>query len=355
MNLQQKIGQLFVLGFRGDHINKSHPIARDISDLNLGGVVLFDRLLARSQSDNNIVSPDQLKTLITSLQSLAETPLLICIDQEGGMVCRLKKVKGFSPTRSAKELGTINDLGKTLDQSQITARMLTDSGINCNFAPVVDVNVYQQNPIIGKLGRSFSSDPQKVIAHAAAWIEGHNLSSVVSCLKHFPGHGSSRRDSHLGFVDITATWEESELQPFQELINKGCCDIIMTGHLFHSGLDQQYPATLSSSIINTLLRERLGFQGMVITDDLQMKAITNRYGVEQAACLALAAGVDMIVIGNNLEYDKDILPKCIKRVTEACDRGTIRKQRIDEAYERVQKLKQKTVPKEDGDQNKPNP
>ncbi len=343
MNLQQKIGQLFVLGFRGDHIDKSHPIARDISDLNLGGVVLFDRLLARSQSDNNIISPDQLKTLITSLKSLAETPLLICIDQEGGLVCRLKKEKGFSPTCSAKDLGTINDLGKTLDQSQLTARMLANTGINCNFAPVVDVNVYPQNPIIGKLGRSFSSHPQKVIDHAAAWIEGHYRSGVISCLKHFPGHGSSRHDSHLGFVDITATWEERELQPFQELINQGCCDMIMTGHLFHSGLDGQYPATLSPSIINTLLRARLGFDGLVVSDDLQMKAITNRYGVEQAACLALAAGVDMIVIGNNLEYDVDILPKCIERVTEACSNGTIRQQRIDEAYERVQKIKQKII------------
>lgn len=359
MSLQRKIGQLFVLGFRGHHIDKSDPIARDICDLNLGGVVLFDRLLAKSKSksksNNNIISPGQLKTLISSLQSLADTPLLICIDQEGGMVCRLKKEKGFCPTCSAKELGTINDLAKTMDQSQTTARMLIDLGVNCNFAPVVDVNVYPQNPIIGKLGRSFSSHPQEVIDHAAAWIEGHNRSGVVSCLKHFPGHGSSRHDSHLGFVDITATWEERELEPFQELINKGCCDTVMTGHLFHSKLDEQYPATLSPSIINTLLREQMGFEGLVISDDMQMKAITNRYGVEQAACLALAAGVDMIVIGNNLEYDKDILPKCIKQVTEACKNGTIQQHRIDEAYNRVQRIKQKIVRQKDGDENKPNP
>ncbi len=339
MEIEQKIGQLFILGFGGYRIDRTHPIARDICELNLGGVVLFDRLLAKSRQDNNIISFSQLKELTSSLQSFSDTPLLICVDQEGGSVCRLKKARGFSTTSSAEELGRENNLSRTFLQSQQTAKMLAESGINCNFAPVVDINVYPKNPIIGKLGRSFSSDPTKVIDHAASWIEGHNKHQIVSCLKHFPGHGSSRHDSHLGFVDITKTWQENELQPFKELIGRERCNLIMTGHLFHSGLDEKYPATLSPAIVTNLLRNKLHFEGLVVSDDMQMKAITDHYGLEQAACMALAAGVDMIVIGNNLEYDEDILPKCVGKVKRAIKSGTLSLQRIDEAYERVSRVK----------------
>lgn len=343
MNIEQKIGQLFLLGFQGDTVDHSHPICRDIETFNLGGVILFDRLLAKGLDDNNIISATQLRDLTGSLQSLSNTPLFICIDQEGGLVCRLNEKRSFPSAEAAGELGKKDDPKFTASQARITADLLASLGINFNFAPVVDVNVYPQNPVIGKLGRSFSSNPEKVVRHARSWVDSHRQHHVLSCLKHFPGHGSSHNDSHLGFVDITATWQKNELDPYKQLIDEGFADAIMTGHLFHSDLDATYPATLSPSIITGLLRQKLHFDGLVITDDLQMKSITDHYGLEEATCMALAAGADMIIVGNNLDFDDNILPKLIDCVMGAIDQGLLSPERIFEAYNRVQVAKSKII------------
>ncbi|MFW2366880.1 MAG: glycoside hydrolase family 3 N-terminal domain-containing protein, partial [Desulforhopalus sp.] len=204
----------------------------------------------------------------------------------------------------------------------------------------VDLNVYDQNPIIARYKRSFSAQADDVIAHAATWIKSHRTQGLLSCLKHFPGHGSSRSDSHRGFVDITDTWQEIELQPYQKLQDAGLVDTIMLGHLFHRGFDEKYPVTLSQNAIETQIRHRLGFDGPVITDDMQMKAITDHYGLEEACCRALAAGADIMIIGNNLEHDPFILPKIIQAVISCIEKGTVSEKRIDEAWKRVQCLKQ---------------
>lgn len=342
MNIENKIGQLFLLGFQGGAIAANHSVAMDIIQRNLGGVILFDRTLSKKQDHNNILSAGQLKALITTLQGFADTPLLIAMDQEGGKVRRLKPELGFPTTVSAAELGQKNDTTLTAIHALSTADTLDAVGVNLNLAPVVDLNSFPDNPVIGKLDRSFSSTPQTVTLHAGEWIRAHNQRNVLSCLKHFPGHGSSRADSHLGFTDITETWQAEELQPYRDLIAKGLADAIMTGHLFHSGLDPEYPATLSPKIITNLLRQELQFDGVVISDDLQMKAITNRYGLEEAACLALAAGVDLLIIGNNLDYDPDILPRIISAILRAIQAGKLMEERIDEAWKRVQLFKKKT-------------
>jgi len=342
MNIEDKIGQLFLLGFQGGTIAADHPVAIDIIRRNLGGVILFDRTLSKKQDHNNILSADQLKTLITILQGFADTPLLIAMDQEGGKVRRLKPELGFPATASAAELGQKNDTTLTAIHALSTADTLQAVGINLNLAPVVDLNSFPDNPVIGKLDRSFSSTPQTVTIHAGEWIRAHNRRNVLSCLKHFPGHGSSRADSHLGFTDITETWQAEELQPYRDLIAEGLADAIMTGHLFHKDLDPEYPATLSPKIITNLLRRELQFGGVVISDDLQMKAITNRYGLEEAACLALAAGVDLLIIGNNLDYDPGVLPRIISAILRAIQSGKLTEERIDEAWERVRLFKKKT-------------
>ncbi len=339
-SLKQKIGQLFILGFTGDTITADHPIAQDIGKRNLGGVILFDRCLAGSKDTNNIIDAEQLKLLTASLQDLAEGPLLVAVDQEGGKVSRFKKERGFPATPAAVDLGCAPDLGATIASAKQTARMLRDVGVNFNLAPVVDLNIYQENPIIGRYGRSFSADPSIVSAHSGAWIKEHRLQGILSCLKHFPGHGSSRTDSHLGFVDITDTWNEAELLPYQELINTNRADAIMIGHLFHRKFDEQYPATLSHSTIGTLLRQQLRFDGAVITDDMQMKAITGQYGLEDACCKALAAGADLVIIGNNLNYDPDILSKVVKTILRGLNQGIISEERLENAWSRVQKFKQ---------------
>lgn len=338
--IEQQIGQLFILGFRGGSVAADDPIVEDIRLRNLGGVILFDRHLASDKKINNIESPQQLINLIDKLQEAAETRLLIGIDQEGGMVSRLKHESGFAITPAAKELGNSKDLKATGKSARQTARMLGSLGINLNFAPVVDLNLNAKNPIIGKYDRSFSSDASKVIEHSKAWIKAHRESNILSCLKHFPGHGSSITDSHLGFVDISDSWSQTELLPYRELIQSGLADTIMVGHLYNRTIDATHPATLSRATLSTLLREELQFDGATISDDMQMKAITQRYGIEEACCKAISAGIDLVIIGNNLIYDPDVLVKIQKAVLRGLENNTVSEQRITEAWKRIQHLKQ---------------
>lgn len=339
MKLTEIIGQLFILGFNGLTVNQNSPIVADIKERNLGGVILFDKLLAKSESQNNIQSPAQVKELNSSLQACAETPLLIAIDQEGGMVKRLKSSTGFPETLSAEELGFKNDLTLTAIHAGCTAQTLQKLGINYNLAPVVDLNSFPDNPVIGKIKRSFSADPESVIRHADTWIQEHKKQNILCCLKHFPGHGSSQTDSHLGFTDISTSWQDTELVPFKRLINTIPIDSVMLGHLFHSGFDTTHPTSLSKAIVQDLLRTQLKFQGVAITDDFQMKAITDKYGIEESVCLALAAGVDMIIVGNNLEYDPGFLQRIIPAVSLAVKEKRISEDRIYEAWQRVTQMK----------------
>ena len=340
LSLEQKIGQLFILGFAGDRLSSDHPIVQDIEKRNLGGVILFDRLLAATKDTNNIIDARQLGQLTASLQRLASDSLLIAVDQEGGQVNRFKKERGFPTTPSAMELGSCSDLQSTIASAQQTARMLAGIGVNLNLAPVVDLNLYPENPIIGRYGRSFSADPITVTAHAAAWINEHRRQGILSCLKHFPGHGSSRTDSHLGFVDVSGTWQDVELLPYRHLIQGGQADAIMIGHLFNKKFDTHYPATLSRTTVHSLVRQHLQFTGVIVSDDMQMKAITAHYGIEDACCKALAAGVDLIIIGNNLVHDPSILLKVRDKILRRLDEGAIAEASVEEAWNRVQTYKQ---------------
>ncbi|MBT8328110.1 MAG: hypothetical protein KJN87_00270, partial [Desulfofustis sp.] len=213
MNVTTHLGSLLIVGFLGPTLDQGMPIHRDILDYGLGGVILFNRCLHNPDQTANIVSPGQLKELCTELQNLAPRTLLIGVDQEGGKVRRLWPEAGFEDLCSARQMGSdTDDTALTREQAQTTAAMLAELGINCNFAPVVDLNTNTSNPIIGTLERSFSDDPLHVARHAAAWIDAHRARGVLSCVKHFPGHGSSAADSHLGFVDISESWERHELE-----------------------------------------------------------------------------------------------------------------------------------------------
>ncbi len=340
MDIEQQIGQLFLIGFQGTAVTEDSPIVEDIRLRNLGGVILFDRFLAGKQPQNNIISASQVRSLTHSLQGYADCPLLIAVDQEGGLVKRLKPAAGFPETASAQTLGDTNDISQTRIHAACTAAMLSEAGINFNLAPVADLNIYPANPVIGALQRSFSSSSDTVITHASQWVAVHKKQNILSCLKHFPGHGSSRTDSHLGFTDISSSWNREELLPFQSLIRSGHADSIMLAHVFHKELDPTFPASLSPAVVTTLLREQLGFDGLLLTDDMQMKAITNAYGLEEAVCFALAAGVDMIIVGNNLDYDPHILQKLISAVLQAVKEKKISEERIQQAWKRVQLAKE---------------
>jgi beta-N-acetylhexosaminidase len=338
MHIEQQIGQLLLIGFKGDRLLPHSTLAAELRDRRLGGVILFDRLLAEKLPDNNIRSAEQTARLCAQLQDCAGGELLIAVDQEGGMVSRFKADRGFPVTASAGRLGRTTP-ADTATSAAVTAGMLAGLGVNLNLAPVVDLDLEQDNPIIGRYERSFSADPAAVCLHAGAWIDAHRQRGILSCLKHFPGHGSSVADSHLGFVDISDSWREEELIPYRTLIGSGQADMVMIGHLFNCRLDPLLPATLSSAVIGGLLRRDLGFAGVVITDDMQMRAITGRYGLVDACVMALTAGADIIIIGNNLEYDPLIARKLVTGIMQAVRQGRLTESRIGEAWQRVHRMK----------------
>lgn len=344
MDLRDKLGQLFILGFQGSCAAKGDAIAEDITHRNLGGVILFDRFIAGKKSANNITSPQQVQQLCTELQSLSPTKLLISIDQEGGMVRRLKPKEGFPDLPSAAHMGdTQDDLEESRHHAERTGKLLAELGINLNFAPVADLNVNPLNPIIGKIGRSFSRNPEAVGKHCEIWLDSMQKWGVLGCMKHFPGHGSSAGDSHKQFVDISSTWIAEEFLPYQYILSLKKVHAIMAGHLFHKEFDQQHPASLSQKFIEGTLRSKLRYTGIVITDDMQMRGITDRYGILDAIVLALSAGVDIIVVGNNIEYDPDILKKAIDYIGKSIEQGRLPIERIEQAHARVKMAKEKLL------------
>ena len=339
ISLDEKIGQMLLVGFRGTALSDTNHIARDIKKYHLGGVILFDYDVPSKSSERNIQSPNQLKTLIRDLKSLSDIPLIVSIDQEGGKVTRLKPSRGFPDIKSAEYLGKVDNVDSTRFYAQKTGRSLENLGINMNFAPVVDLNANPENPVIGTLERSFSSNPKKVVKHASIYIKTLNKYGVWSVLKHFPGHGSSKRDSHLGVVDVTDTWSKTELIPYRKLINKDLGDAIMTAHIFNRNIDPDYPATLSKPTITGLLRNQLNYQGVVISDDLMMGAIRQEYGLKTTINKAINAGVDILVFANNSIYDPEIVPKAHKIIRELVDQGKITRKQINRSYERIIDLK----------------
>ncbi len=335
-SLAEKIGQILMVGFRGESVDEHGPVARDLREYNLGGVILFDVDVALGEPRRNIRSPKQLAQLTSELRSFSKTPLLIAIDQEGGRVNRLKPEYGFPVTFSQQALGTADDPVRTRQASQTLAAALKAAGVNLNLAPDVDLAVNPDNFIVKK-ERTFSADADTVVRHAAQFIQAHHDAGILCTLKHFPGHGSSMADSHLGLTDITDTWQPEELAPYRRLCGK--TDAVMTAHVFQRSLDPDWPATLSKKIISGLLRTELGYQGVVISDDLRMKAIADHYGFETALARALNAGVDILLIANNTDYNPDIIPEAVRTVLRLVESGRVREARIDEAYDRVQRLK----------------
>ncbi|WP_456385917.1 beta-N-acetylhexosaminidase [Desulfolithobacter sp.] len=333
---RSSLGQMFMVGFDGCRLDEDHSLREVIEQQRVGGVILFDRNVDGRRQ--NIRSPAQLKALTASLHDLAPDYLLVAVDQEGGRVCRLKEKDGFLPSCTAAELGChkADPHGPVLAM----AMELREMGINLNLAPVVDLDIYPKNPIIGQHGRSFGADPDLVVARARAFIQAHHRAGVACALKHFPGHGSSRGDTHLGFVDVTDTWQEKELDPFARLIDLGLADCVMTAHVVNRRLDPDgLPATLSAPILTGLLRQRLGFDGVVVSDDLQMGAITGQWSYREAVQRAVLAGVDLLIVGNNLIRQLDAVAEGVLAIEELLDRGKLDVARISRSLGRIEQLK----------------
>jgi beta-N-acetylhexosaminidase len=339
VGLDAKIGQMLMVGFRGMEVGDDHFVAADIQERNLGGVVLLDYDVPSKSPERNIKSPAQVKALVASLQARADTPLLVAIDHEGGIVTRLKEVHGFPSTKSHQALGELDDLHVTREQATAMAQTLADLGINLNLAPVVDLNTNPDNPIIAKYERSYSADPDTVTRHAATFIEAHHAQGVSCTLKHFPGHGSSTGDTHEGWVDVTETWSRAELEPYAAIIEAGLADAVMTAQVFNAHLDAEHPATLSHSTIAGILREELDYDGVVISDDMQMRAIANHYGFETAVQKAIEAGVDILAFANNSVYEEDVATRAITHIKHLVEEGILSEERIDASYRRIRRLK----------------
>ncbi|MBI2121298.1 MAG: glycoside hydrolase family 3 protein [Candidatus Wildermuthbacteria bacterium] len=340
--LRAMIGQMLIVGFRGTVAANDSYEAQMIQDIHPGGVILFDYDVPSKSRPRNIVNPQQTQKLISNVKQYSEIPLFIAVDLEGGMVNRLKPRYGFTDFPSHEELGEKDNLAETEKVSGAIAEELAGLGFNLNFAPVVDVNINSRNPIIGSLGRSFSADPVKVVAHALAFIKGHRAHTVVTALKHFPGHGSSQEDSHLGLVDVTQTYQSNEIIPYEEIIAQGMADMVMTAHIVNRAVDLDFPVTLSTQYIEPILRRQFGFQGVVVADDMHMGAIAKNYGFTEAIVKAIQAGSDMLIISNNVDvYDEQAPYEAREAIFLAVKNGQISKTRIRESYERIMNLKER--------------
>jgi beta-N-acetylhexosaminidase len=339
LTLDQKIAQMMLVGFRGFQLDDDNPLIDDLRNAMVGGIILFDYDVLKRSHERNIKSPAQLEKLMSQIYSHLQVPTFISIDQEGGTVNRLKPDYGFPHSYSHKELGEEDDVVHTEKHGQHIAQVLRSYGINLNFAPCVDLGINKENKAIYGRNRTFSDDPFNVTAHARAYIQGHKKEGVLTALKHFPGHGSSLADTHLGMANVTESWSQKETIPYEVLINEGLCDMVMTTHIFNQNLDPEYPATLSRQVITGMLRDKLQFEGVIISDDLQMQAITDHFGLDKVVELALIAGVDVLAFGNNLAWEPDIVARCTRIVKELLESERITEQRIDASVERILSLK----------------
>ncbi len=339
MTTEQKAAKLIIVGVIGNSLNDENPIVRDIEQRGISGVILFENNI------NAVDSRAEMSRFIDDMQSRSTFPLFVAIDQEGGLVNRMKSKYGFADMPSQQSVGEVEMTEgaeaareRAREVSKMIAEEVSSVGINLNFSPCMDVNVNPDSPAIGRVNRSFSNDEERVAQLSKIYVDAHHAQGVLTSLKHFPGHGSAMVDSHLGLTDITSTWEARELVPYRELIGEGVCDMVMVSHLFHQDLDAEYPATLSEKIIDGLLRKELGWSGVVVSDDMQMKAITEHYGFEEAVTRGFNAGVDIFIISRK-SNDEDIVGHFIEIIVGGVESGAIKMERLDEAVARIETLR----------------
>lgn len=328
----ERIAPMIMVGFDGPDARAwgVHEMAAHIAAGRVGGICFIAK--------NAVTRPGVESITKLFHGASARWPLLMSIDQEGGNVQRLSSHLGFgfepSPARVSNTLSA--------DQARKTyaamAGQMRKSGFNLNLAPVVDLGFEPRNVLITQKGRTFGDDPASVIRYSRAFVAGHRDQGVLTALKHFPGHGSALRDSHDGAVDVTKSWRESELAPYTCLTSEGMADMIMTGHLSHQTLTDGLPASLSPSAVGGLLRGRVGFGGVVITDDLDMKAVRRKFSREESVIRAVAAGND-ILLATNDDSDHDLPLTMIMAVQKGIRDGRIEADRVTASVRRIEALK----------------
>jgi len=337
----QQIGSMLMVGFYGTSVSSESQICKDISKYNLAGVILFDYNPVDRNTPKNIASKDQLAKLTKELQNCSkDKTLLIAVDQEGGKVQRLKSSYGFLGNfPSAQDVAKMDD-AQTMQTYTMMAKELKSVGINYDLAPVVDLALNSSNYVIYQLKRSFGDNPQAVAKKADLFMDAMHKEGILTSLKHFPGHGSSLGDTHKGYVDVSNVWSKIELEPYKILGNKA--DSVMVAHVFNAKIDESHPASLSRKTINGILRGELGYDGVVITDDLQMGAIAKSYELNDILRLGINAGNDILLFGNQLDPNRTIsVELLVNSIKDMVSSGQIAPATIHQASKRVELLKQK--------------
>lgn len=340
MSLEEKVGQMFLVGFQNGNqpaLEMNEQARALIQDYHVGGMVLFDR---------NVESPEQVAKLNDAMQSVAVNssagiPLFISIDQEGGKVMRIRD--GVTVFPGNMSLGATGDAELSRQSGKVMGEELRALGINMNLAPSLDVNNNEKNPIIGV--RAFSSDPDQVAEMGIAQMMGFREGGVLSVAKHFPGHGNTDSDSHIDLPTVSHSMEqleEVELKPFRQAVDEEV-DAVMSAHITFPAIDDTpgLPGTLSSRVLTDLLRKEWGYNGVIMTDDMEMGAIVDNFGAGDAAVKAVKAGADILLIAHEWERQKE----SIETVIHAVEKGEISEKRIDQSTRKILQLKVKPIGK----------
>lgn len=327
MTLEEKIGQLVLVGMEGYEVNEN--ISNLIKSYKVGGVILYGK---------NVRDSSQLTSLISSLKSANSSnkpPLFISVDEEGGPVSRNPKEVKKIP--SARSIGIKGDGELAFQLGRQLATTLKTFGYNMNFAPVLDIDSNPKNPVIGD--RSYGNTAETVSAMGIKVMKGIESEGIIPVIKHFPGHGDTAVDSHIGLPIINHSLERLnnfEIVPFKHAIDEEA-DVVMVAHILLSKLDSGYPASMSREVIENMLRDQLGFEGVIITDDMTMGAIVKNYSIENAAIQSIKAGVDILLVGHGYENALATL----NIIKSEVDKGNITVERIDESVYRILRLKDK--------------
>lgn len=328
------IGQMLMLGFQGGSANgaSAKRLASQIKRGEVGSVVFLGY---------NFKSKGQVKALTSLFKNAAgNNKLFLALDMEGGSVQRLGRKLGYPSIPSARSIAKSRSPASARKTYTQMAKISLDAGFNMNLGPVVDLLINPSNPVIGRWNRSYGKDPALVADYARSFVRAHKDMGIITVLKHFPGHGSSLSDSHEGFVNITNTWKQTELDPFKELIKSGDAPAIMPGHLIHKKIASDgVPVSISKPAIAGLLRKDLNYNQLVISDDLQMGAIAQNFGYKETLIRAVNAGIDILMISNSRKPDANLPAKTIAIIQKAIKDGKIAPGKIEAAYKRIMRAK----------------
>lgn len=332
MTLQEKLAQIFVITpeqlvageIQGAQLEANAALAKSAAKYPVAGFILFAR---------NIQSPAQTRAFTKALSNLTPIPPILAIDEEGGRVARLANNDNFflSKFKSMEAIGKTGNTGNARGAGQIIGSYLSTFGFNLDFAPVVDVNTNPENIVIG--ARAFGDNPQLVAEMSGAFLSGLHSTGVKGCIKHFPGHGDTKGDTHADYVAVTKSWEElktCEIIPFKQ--NLTAADSVMIAHVTCTAIDKNYPASLSKTLITDKLRGELGYKGVILSDALDMGAIEKNYGSGEASVLAFEAGNDIILMPKDFYAGYEA-------VLQAVQSGRISEERLNESVIRILQLK----------------